>query len=260
MNIAILVKQVPDTTEMKIDSVTGTLIRTGVPSIINPDDLAGLEAALQLKDQLGATLTVITMGPPQAEGMLREILARGVDEAVLLSDAKFAGADTWATSTTLAAYLRQHPADLILAGRQAIDGDTAQVGPQVAEKLGLPQVTYVEGILGLEGQTLRVLKAYEDVSEELEVDLPALITTLSTMITPRLMNVRDAWIADEKPYRKVTFADLDLNENDVGLKGSPTQVRKTFTRTLPPAALKTDLSPDEAANLIVDLLGPYLEA
>jgi electron transfer flavoprotein beta subunit len=260
MNIAILVKQVPDTTEMKIDSVTGTLIRTGVPSIINPDDLAGLEAALQLKDQLGATLTVITMGPPQAEGMLREILARGVDEAVLLSDAKFAGADTWATSTTLAAYLRQHPADLILAGRQAIDGDTAQVGPQVAEKLGLPQVTYVEGILGLEGQTLRVLKAYEDVSEELEVDLPALITTLSTMNTPRLMNVRDAWIADEKPYRKVTFADLDLNENDVGLKGSPTQVRKTFTRTLPPAALKTDLSPDEAANLIVDLLGPYLEA
>lgn len=260
MNIAILVKQVPDTTEMKIDSVTGTLIRSGVPSIINPDDLAGIEAALQLKDQLKATLTVITMGPPQAEGMLREILARGVDEAVLLSDAKFAGADTWATSTTLAAYLRQHPADLILAGRQAIDGDTAQVGPQVAEKLGLPQVTYVEGILGLEGQTLRVLKAYEEVSEELEVDLPALITTLSSMNTPRLMNVRDAWIAEDKPLRKVSFADLNLSESEVGLKGSPTQVRKTFTRTLPPAALKTDLSPEEAADLIVDLLVPYLEA
>ena len=260
MNITILVKQVPDTTEMKIESVTGTLIRTGVPSIFNPDDLAGLEVALQLKDQHGATLTVITMGPPQAEGMLREILGRGVDEAVLLSDAKFAGADTWATSTTLAAYLRQHPADLILAGRQAIDGDTAQVGPQVAEKLGLPQVTYVEGILGLEGKTLRVLKAYEDVSEELEVDLPALITTLSTMNTPRLMNVRDAWTAEEKPLKKITFADLNLAENEVGLKGSPTQVRKTFTRTLPPAALKTDLSTEEAATLIVDLLVPYLEA
>lgn len=260
MNIAILVKQVPDTTEMKIDSVTGTLIRTGVPTIINPDDLAGIEAALQLKDSVGGTLTVVTMGPPQAEGMLREILARGVDEAVLLSDAKFAGADTWATSTTLAAYLRQRSFDLIIAGRQAIDGDTAQVGPQVAEKLGLPQVTYVEAIVNVKNNVLTLLKAYEDELEELEVTLPALITTLSSMNTPRLMNVVDAWIADEKPLQRVTFADLNLNENEVGLKGSPTQVRKTFTRTLPPAALKTDLSPEEAATMIVDLLVPYMEA
>ena len=192
MNIAILVKQVPDTTEMKIDSVTGTLIRTGVPTIINPDDLAGIEAALQLKDRVGGTLTVVTMGPPQAEGMLREILARGVDEAVLLSDAKFAGADTWATSTTLAAYLRQRSFDLIIAGRQAIDGDTAQVGPQVAEKLGLPQVTYVEAIVNVKNNVLTLLKAYEDELEELKVTLPALITTLSSMNTPRLMNVVDA--------------------------------------------------------------------
>jgi len=259
MNILCLVKQVPDTTEMKIDKVTGTLIRTGVPSIPNPDDMAGIEEALKLKDKYQAHLTAITMGPPQAEDMLRELLARGVDEVVLLSDMKFAGSDTWATSTTLAAFLKTLPYDLIIAGRQAIDGDTAQVGPQVAEKLGIPQVTYVEEIMDYTAPVLTVKKAYEDYSEILEVTCPALISTLNTMNTPRSMNVTDVWNAFEKPIRLVTFADLKLSEKDVGLKGSPTQVKKTFTRTLQANALKTNLSAQEAAKLVASYLSAYME-
>jgi len=216
MNILCLVKQVPDTTEMKIDKVTGTLIRTGVPSIANPDDMAGIEEALKLKEKYQAHLTAITMGPPQAEDMLRELLARGVDEVVLLSDMKFAGADTWATSTTLAAFLKTLPYDLIIAGRQAIDGDTAQVGPQVAEKLGIPQVTYVEEIIDYKDGVLTLKKAYEEYSEILEVKTPALISTLNTMNTPRMMNVTDVWNAFDKPIRRVSFADLHLPDNQVG--------------------------------------------
>ena len=260
MNIIVLVKQVPDTTEMKIDPIHGTLIRAGVPSIINPDDMAGIEAALSLKDRYGGTITAVSMGPLQAERMLREILGRGVDQAVLLSDAKFAGADTWATSTTLAAWLKTQTFDLIIAGRQAIDGDTAQVGPQVAEKLGIPQVSYVESIEACDGTWLRLSKAYEEDSELLEVKLPALITTLSTMNRDRGMNAVDAWAAYDKPLTLVRFSDLDLSVSDVGLKGSPTQVKKTFTRSLEAASLKSDLSPEDAARLITDVLIKTMEA
>lgn len=260
MNIIVLVKQVPDTTEMKIDPVNGTLIRTGVPTIINPDDLAGIEAALALKDTYGGTITAVSMGPLQAERMLREILGRGADQAVLLSDAKFAGADTWATSTTLAAWLKTQSYDLIIAGRQAIDGDTAQVGPQVAEKLGIPQVSYVESIEAYNTPWLTLHKAYEDYSELLEVKLPALITTLSSMNTDRGMNAIDAWAAYDKPLHIVRFSDLDLLETDTGLKGSPTQVKKTFTRTLAAASLRTDLSSEEAARLISDVIIKTMEA
>lgn len=260
MNIIVLVKQVPDTTEMKIDPIHGTLIRTGVPSIINPDDMAGIEAALSLKDHYGGTITAVSMGPLQAERMLREILGRGVDQAVLLSDAKFAGADTWATSTTLAAWLKRQSYDLIIAGRQAIDGDTAQVGPQVAEKLGIPQVSYVESIEECNGTWLTLSKAYEDYSELLEVKLPALITTLSSMNTDRGMNAVDAWAAYDKPLALVRFSDLSIPETDVGLKGSPTQVKKTFTRSLETASLKSNLSPEEAARLITDVLIKTMEA
>lgn len=259
MKILLLVKQVPDTTEMKIDKITGTLIRAGVPSIINPDDLAGVEEALKLKDRFNAHLTVITMGPPQAEEMLRELLARGVDDVVLISDAKFAGADTWATSNTLAAFIKTLPYDLIIAGRQAIDGDTAQVGPQVAEKLHIPQVTYVEEVMDADEKFITVKKAYEEYSEILKVELPALLSTLSTMNSPRSMNVVDAWMSYDKPVRKVAFADLDLKPEEVGLKGSPTQVKKTFTRTLQANALKTDLSAEDAAKLIASYLKPYME-
>lgn len=146
MKIVVCIKQVPDTTEIRLDPVTGTLIRDGVPSIMNPDDKAGLEMALELKDQYGAHVTVITMGPPQADDILREAFAMGADRAIHLSDRKFAGADTLATSNAIAGALRMLEFDLVITGRQAIDGDTAQVGPQIAEHLGLPQVTYLEGI------------------------------------------------------------------------------------------------------------------
>ena len=146
MKVVVCIKQVPDTNEVKIDPVTKTLIRDGVPSIINPDDKAGLEAALRLKDQYGAHVTVVSMGPPQADLALREALAMGADEAVLLSSRAFGGADTWATSSTIAAAIKNLEYDLIITGRQAIDGDTAQVGPQIAEHLGLVCISYTESI------------------------------------------------------------------------------------------------------------------
>ena len=146
MKIIVCIKQVPNTNEVRLDQKTGTLIREGVPSIINPDDKAGLEAALKLKDRFGAHVTVLSMGPPQADAVLREALAMGVDEAVLISDRAFGGADTWATSSTLAAAIKNLEYDLIITGRQAIDGDTAQVGPQISEHLGIPNISYAEGI------------------------------------------------------------------------------------------------------------------
>ena len=146
MKIVVCMKQVPDTTEVRLDPKTNTLIREGVPSIINPDDKAGLEIALKLKDELDAEVTVLSMGPPQAESALREALAMGADEAVLLTDRAFGGADTWATSSTISAALKCLDYDLIITGRQAIDGDTAQVGPQIAEHLGIPQITYAQEV------------------------------------------------------------------------------------------------------------------
>ncbi len=168
MNIVVCIKQVPDTNEVKLDPKTGTLIRDGVPSIINPDDKAGLEAALVLKDKFDAKVTVLTMGPPQADKALREALAMGADEAILLTDRKFAGADTWATSMTLAAAIRKLDYDLIVAGRQAIDGDTAQVGPQIAEKLELPQVSYVKE-LDRDGDHLFITREFEDRAHKIKL-------------------------------------------------------------------------------------------
>src|SRR5574344_653404 len=168
MNIIVCIKQVPDTTEIKINPVTGTLIRDGVPSIMNPDDKGGLELALQLKDKLGANVTVITMGPPQADLILREAFAMGADRAILLTDRKFAGADTLATSNALAGAARTLDWDLIITGRQAIDGDTAQVGPEMAEHLDIPQISYVAG-LQFDGKELTVKKEDENGFQILKV-------------------------------------------------------------------------------------------
>ncbi|MDE7101233.1 MAG: electron transfer flavoprotein subunit beta/FixA family protein, partial [Bacteroidales bacterium] len=180
MNIVVCIKQVPDTTEIKLDPVKGTLIRDGVPSIMNPDDKGGLEFALQLKDQYGAHVTVITMGPPQADAILREAFAMGADRAILLTDRAFAGADTLATSHALSAALKKLEYDLIIAGRQAIDGDTAQVGPETAELLDLPQVSYVEGIEFDGKNTLQVRKQTEEGYQILEVPTPCLLTVLAS--------------------------------------------------------------------------------
>ncbi|MEG1990883.1 MAG: electron transfer flavoprotein subunit beta/FixA family protein, partial [Christensenella sp.] len=186
MNIVVCIKQVPDTNEVKLDPKTGTLIREGVPSIINPDDKAGLEAALRLKDTMGAKVSVISMGPPQADLALREALAMGADEAILVTDRAFGGADTWATSSTLASAISKLPYDLIITGRQAIDGDTAQVGPQIAEHLQLPNISYAEEIK-IEGDNIIVKRQYEDRYHIIKAKMPCLITALTEMGAPRYM-------------------------------------------------------------------------
>ena len=180
MKIVVCIKQVPDTTEIKLDPVTGTMIRDGVPSIMNPDDKGGLEMALALKDKYGAQVTVITMGPPQADDILREAFAMGADRAIHLSDRKFAGADTLATSNAIAGALRMLDFDLVITGRQAIDGDTAQVGPQIAEHLDLPQVTYVEN-LEFDGDKLfTIRKSTEEGYQTVQVESPCVVTVLAT--------------------------------------------------------------------------------
>lgn len=238
MNIVVLIKQVPDTTEIKVNFETGTLIRDGVKSIMNPDDRAGLEEALKIKEASGAKVTVVTMGPPQADTMLREAMAMGADDAILVSDGRFAGADTWATSSTLAGVLEKLDYDLIIAGRQAIDGDTAQVGPQTAEKLQIPHVTYVEEIVEYNDKEIKVHRQYEDGYHLIKIDLPCLLTTLTEMNKPRYMSVNGIVDAYDKEVKVWTLDDIVVDSKNIGLKGSPTKVRKTFTKE---ATEKADL-------------------
>ncbi|MCD3204551.1 electron transfer flavoprotein subunit beta/FixA family protein, partial [Clostridium botulinum] len=212
-------KQVPDTNQVKIDPVTGTLIREGVPSIINPEDKNALEEALRLKDENGATVTVISMGPPQAEAALREAMAMGADDAILISDRAFAGADTLATSYALAGALKKLDYDFILAGRQAIDGDTAQVGPEIAEHLGIPQITYVEKV-DVEGDKLTVRRALENGYEVLEVQTPCLLTAIKELNEPRYMDMRNVFGVFEKEVKVWSADDIDVDKALLGLKGS----------------------------------------
>lgn len=191
MHLAVCIKQVPDTKNVRIDPNTHTLVRQGVESIINPFDLFAVEAALQFKDQLEAKVTVLTMGPPQAEDALREVLSRGVDEAVLLSDRAFAGADTWATAVTIAAAIRKlGDVDLILCGKQAIDGDTAQVGPAVATLLDIPYATFVKKIEVLDKPYLKVARQTDDGVEIWKISMPMLITVIKEVGEPRLPSLR----------------------------------------------------------------------
>ena len=229
MNIVVCLKQVPDTTVVKIDPVKGTLIREGVPSIINPEDKHALEAALQIKEKKGAHITVISMGPPQAKEALREALCMGADEAILLTDRAFGGADTLATSKTLAAAIKTLDYDIIFAGRQAIDGDTAQVGPEIAEHLEIPQVTYVQNV-EFDGNDLIVNRALEDGYELIKVKTPCLLTAIEELNHPRYMNVGLIFDTANKEVKIMTAADLDVEANEIGLNGSPTKVKKSVTK------------------------------
>jgi electron transfer flavoprotein alpha/beta subunit len=252
MRIIVTVKQVPDTHEVRLDPRTGTLIREGVPSIINPEDKNALEAALCLREELGGEVVVISMGPPQADDALREALAMGVDRAILLTDRAFAGADTWATATTLGLAIEKlGDYDLIMAGRQAIDGDTAQVGPQLAEYLKIPQITYVRKYEIADGK-VRAQRTLEDGYELLETDLPALLTLTKDANKPRYPTAPGIYRA----YRAQTVerwgaADLEADEERVGLKGSPTQVKRSFS---PPPKEPGEIiqeAPAEAARQLV---------
>lgn len=230
MDIIVCLKQVPDTNEVRIDPKTGTLIREGVPSIINPEDKTALEAALRLKDENGGKVTVISMGPKQAEVALAEALAMGADETILISDRAFAGSDTLATSYTLAKAIEKVGRyDLIFCGRQAIDGDTAQVGPEIAEQLGIPQITYVQDVK-LEGDKLQVKRELEDGYSSLETTLPALLTVVTSLNVPRYPSIKGVVDAFRKKEIKVwNVTDLPVDKDRLGLNGSPTQVVKTFS-------------------------------
>lgn len=253
MKIVVCIKQVPDTTVIKINPVTGTLIRDGVPSIMNPDDKGGLEMALQLKDQYGAHVTVITMGPPQADLILREAYAMGADKAILLTGREFGGADTLATSHTIAAALKNLEYDLIIAGRQAIDGDTAQVGPQIAEHLGLPQISYVAGFDVKDGKYI-VKKETEEGYQMLEVEGPALMTVLASGFKARYMNVGGIVDAYNKDVEVWGVEKVDLPLEMLGLKGSGTKVYKSFTKGVKAAGEVHEVDAEQAVGLIVSKL------
>lgn len=257
MRIIACIKQVPDTTEVKLDPIKGTLIREGVPSIINPDDKAGLEAALRIKEQVGGEVIVVSMGPPQADVALREALAMGADEAYLVTDRAFGGADTWATSYTIAQAVKKIGYDLIVCGRQAIDGDTAQVGPQIAQHLGLPQVSYVEGVEEVTDKSLILRRQFEDRYHLVEVELPCLITALGELNKPRYMSVGGIFDAyREKEVKKLTLADMgeDIDLGNLGLKGSPTNVKQSFTKAPKGAGEKFETDADESVRIIIEKL------
>lgn len=257
MKILVCVKQVPDTNEVKIDPVKGTLIRDGVPSILNPDDANALEAALVYKDENPDTIiAVITMGPPQASSMLRECLAMGADEAYLLSDRAFGGADTCATSTTIAAGIRKvGDVDIIFAGRQAIDGDTAQVGPQVAQRLGIPVVTYVQDIK-LEKGKATVHRQLEDGYEIIEIQTPCLLTAVKELNEPRYMSIGGIVDAFKKVIVVWNHQDVNLDPADCGLNASPTQVFRSFT---PPPKGKGEMLEGTIPEMAGQLIGKLKE-
>ena len=253
MKIIVCIKQVPDTTEVKLDPKTGRLIRDGVPSIINPDDKNALEEALHIKDENpDTTVTVVSMGPPQADVAMREALAMGADEAILISGREFGGSDTFATSQILAAAVNKigvGPEDIVFCGRQAIDGDTAQVGPQIAEKLHLPQVTYVTDIKK-DGNSLIVKRQLEDGYMELKVNTPCLLTCIKELNTPRYMSVSGIFECYDKPVEVFDYnalKDDPLIETDtIGLKGSPTNVYKSFAPPVKGAGMMVE----DAAQLV----------
>jgi electron transfer flavoprotein beta subunit len=231
VKIAVCVKQVPGTTDVQIDPITNTLKREGVESILNPFDEYAVEEAIRIKERLpGSKVIVVTMGPPQAESVLRECLARGADEAVLISDRAFAGADTLATSYALAQTVRKiGDVKLILCGKQATDGDTAQVGPGIAEKLDIPHVAYVKKIESVTDSNIRVERMMEDGFDTIEMPLPALITVVKEINEPRLPSLRGTLAARKAVIPKWTAADISCDINQIGLKGSPTCVKKIFT-------------------------------
>ncbi len=254
MKIIVCAKQVPDTTEIKINPQTGTLIRDGVPSIMNPDDKGGLELALQLKEQFDAHVAIITMGPPQADAILREALALGVDRAILLTDRKFAGADTLATSNALAGALRNLEFDLIIAGRQAIDGDTAQVGPQIAELLDIPQVTYLEDLKYDGDKTLTIRRQTEEGYQVLETEMPCMVTVLASAYQARYMPVKGIVQAYDREVETWSFENISVDESKLGLKGSPTRVHKAFTKGVKGAGEQFEVDADEAVGIIISRL------
>ena len=260
MKAIVCVKQVPDTSGKVSVKPDGTLDRASMATITNPDDLNALEAALKLKDATGCEVVVVTMGPPPAEGMLRELLARGADKAVLVSGREFGGSDTFATSQILAAAVNKigvGPEDVVFCGRQAIDGDTAQVGPQIAEKLHLPQVTYVADIQK-DGNTLTVKRMLEDGYMTVKVKTPCMITCIKELNQPRYLSVGGAFDAYSKPLVTMTYETLKdhplIDATTIGLKGSPTYILTSFTPPQKGAGMMLEGAGKETTDKLAGIL------
>jgi electron transfer flavoprotein alpha/beta subunit len=229
MNIVVCIKQVPDTAEVRINPETGTLIREGVPSIINPFDMHAIEAGIQIKERVGGKVTVMTMGPPQAESALRDAIAIGADDGILLSDRAFAGSDTWATSFTLSKAIGKLGADIIICGKQAIDGDTAQVGPETAEFLNIPHISYVRKIEEVTQNSIKVQRLMDEGYDIVESSFPVLLTAVKELNEPRLPSLKGKMAAKKAVIQKWGASDILADQNDLGLKGSPTQVKNIFS-------------------------------
>jgi electron transfer flavoprotein beta subunit len=229
VNIIVCIKQVPGSTTVKINPDTGTLLRDSVEAIVNPFDEFAIEEALRIREKKGGTVKIITMGPPQAEAALRDAIAMGADEGYLVSDRAFAGSDTWATSYTLANAIKTlGNFDLIICGKQAIDGDTAQVGPGIAEMLDLPFVAWVRKVEDITDTAIRVERLMDDGYDVVEMATPALITVVKEINTPRMASLKGKMKAKKIEIKKITLADLSVDTAKLGLNGSPTQVLRSF--------------------------------
>ena len=252
MKIVVCIKQVPDTKGGVQFNPDGTLNRAAMLTIMNPDDKAGLEAALRIKDEFGAEVTALTMGLPKAEEVLREAMAMGADNGILVTDRVLGGADTWATSSTIAGALRNIDYDIIITGRQAIDGDTAQVGPQIAEHLGIPVISYAEDIK-VDGDIVVVKRQFDDRYHMLKAKMPVLITALSELNDPRYMTPGGIFDAYKKDITVWGRADLkDVDDSDIGLSGSPTKIAKASDKVRKGAGEKVALdTPQESADYII---------
>jgi len=230
MRIVVCVKQVPDVAEIRIDEVTHTLVRSGVPSILNPFDEFAVEEALRIREKHGGTITAISMGPPQAKEALFKCIAMGVDRAILLSDAFFAGADTWATAKTLAMTVQKVGYDLVICGMKAVDGETSQVGPEVGELLGIPHVSYVKRVeIDLESKSLLAERMTEQGYQLIRVTLPCLLTATKALNVPRIPTLLQQMAAKKKDVEVMKAADIGAQREEVGLPGSRTQVTKVYT-------------------------------
>lgn len=252
MNIFVCIKQVPSTTEVKVDPKTKTLVREGVESVINPFDTYALEEAVRLKEQHGGKVTVLTMGPPQAEDALRDALAVGADEAILLSDRAFAGADTLATSYVLArAVEKAGPCDIILCGKQTIDGDTGQVGPEIGEHLGMPCVTSVRKISDVANGSFTAERLIEEGYERVGSSLPCVVTVVREINEPRMPSLRGMMAAKKAEIPVWTAADIGADTGSIGLDGSPTQVVKVFT---PDRRVEAEILEGDASSQVKQLV------
>ena len=230
MNIIVCIKQVPDAKDVRLDPKTNTLAREGVESIMNPYDRHALEEGVAVKERLGGTVTAITMGPPQAEAVLREAIACGADDGVLVSDRAFAGADTWATSYTLAQAVRAlGHVDLVLCGKQAIDGDTAQVGPGLAQRLCLPFATCIQKTREVSSSFIEVERMMDDGFDVLRLPLPALLSVVKDINEPRVATLKGKMKAKKAEIKKMTAADINADSQCIGLAGSPTKVVRVFS-------------------------------